>query len=103
MTRRRQVSPMVTTCPICGDGHEFASPVADGGKPPVDGDVSFCITCGSFSFFDHAAPGGARMPEIEELHELLKDPQIQRIGRLWREIQEAPASDDKNTSRGSTR
>lgn len=77
-----------TICPFCekvADRHSVVG--TDGPKPVKDGDVSFCIGCGTFAIFDSTKqPGGTRIPTIVELQEIMDDPKASEVMAAWGRI-----------------
>lgn len=74
---------MNLACPYCGKVHDRHSEPLNPGTPhePKDGDVSMCIACGEFSFFD----GGAlRLPTDDEGVMLSADLDVVRMRAAWR-------------------
>lgn len=75
-----------TRCPFCGDTHDVASHIADMGKSahaPDDGDLTLCIVCGEWAFFDAGAPGGLRKPTDAEYVTIADSPMLRKMRKAW--------------------
>jgi len=70
-------------CPYCRRVHECASGTTTEAAP-LDGDVSFCIGCGRFGFFDSSVvPGGVRKATLQEQVSLTTDKNCFRLRWAW--------------------
>ncbi|NEI52699.1 hypothetical protein GR217_34335 [Rhizobium leguminosarum] len=79
--------PQATECPFCGANHDLATGVS-GGDAPNDGDISLCVSCGEFAFFEAATPGGLRKPTDAEFT-MIAESEILRASRAaWVRIVE---------------
>ena len=79
--------PSVTKCPFCGASHELATSIS-GAKTPSDGDISLCVGCGEFAFFEAGTAGGLRKPTDDE-YTIIAESQILRASRAaWVRIVE---------------
>lgn len=67
-------------CPACGYSVDATAFVGEDGKddhvPPMDGNVSVCIACASFSVFADGATR-LRLPTVEERGEISREPAAQ--------------------------
>lgn len=74
---------MNTTCPFCGCKHELASNLT-GPVAPEDGDLTMCVRCGEWAFFDSGVLlGGLRKPTDEEYETLNGDERCRKIREAW--------------------
>jgi hypothetical protein len=72
-------------CPYCGEWHDAVAVMDD--KQPRKirtGDFSFCIDCGEFAVFDHAADGLTRKPTVLETVEIVNDASMQTLKAAWK-------------------
>ena len=73
------------TCWFCGKANTHASSTDGKRARPGDGDLSFCIGCGTFGIFNQASPGGLREPNATEKAEMAQDPKLARLHQSWLE------------------
>ncbi len=71
--------PIPSTCRKCGRKLDGATDPF-GEATPKDGDVSFCIYCGTLSVFQD---GYLRAPTDEEQVDIDRDPRLVAIQRAW--------------------
>lgn len=78
---------MNLACPHCGKVHDMhTEPLnPDEHHEPKDGDVSMCIACGEFAFFDGVA---LRLPTDDEAVMLSADMDIAHMRSAWRFVME---------------
>lgn len=69
-------------CPFCGDWHECATSFEKGGRRPVPGDLTICIECGEWAFFD-MVPGGLRKPHAHEYEAIAADELCRLAREAW--------------------
>lgn len=74
--------PQATECPFCGANHDLATGVS-GGDAPNDGDISLCVSCGEFAFFEVATPGGLRKPTDAEYELIAGEPLLRKTREVW--------------------
>ncbi len=67
-----------TPCPSCGYGFDMSSAVDGSNDPPVEGDVTVCISCADVAVFTATADRGLtlRAPTPEEKEEALTMPEV---------------------------
>jgi hypothetical protein len=73
-------------CPFCGEKHDMASGVAERGKTqhtPTDGDLTLCIVCGEWAFFDSKVIGGLRKPTDAEYVTIGETAFLRKMRKAW--------------------
>lgn len=73
-----------TICPWCGARHALATGVSDE-NPPNDGDITLCVSCGEWAFFEAAAVGGLRKPTYAEYEPIAESPMLRAARGAWAE------------------
>lgn len=79
----------LTCCPFCGDRHDVASHISERGKSqhaPTDGDLTLCIVCGEWAFFDRKSEGGLRKPTDAEYVTIGETPILRKMRKAWVEM-----------------
>ena len=71
------------TCPFCLSLHDATSALGASAKP-APGDLSLCITCCEYSFFDEDL--SLRKPTAEEAAKLRNSPLAQRMQKQARSV-----------------
>lgn len=77
------------TCPFCGATHNMASNATrteEGPIQPRNGDLTLCINCGEWAFFDQNAKGGLRKPTDAEYRRIAASPHSRLAREAWIEI-----------------
>jgi uncharacterized Zn finger protein len=77
---------MDMTCPYCGKKNELHDSVTDPGARPSPGDVSMCITCGSWGVFTEC---DIRKPTPHELDDIANTPECRRASAAWQRVVKA--------------
>ena len=62
-------------CPLCATPNDDAL-TPSGRTPPKDWDPIICVGCRTILCIDHTAPGGARIPDDDDLAAWKADPKL---------------------------
>jgi len=71
-----------TKCPFCGANHDRATGVSDA-NAPNDGDITLCVNCGEWAFFEGATAGGLRKPTDAEYELIAGEPLLRKTREVW--------------------
>src|SRR6478736_1144247 len=71
------------TCPFCEEHLDAQTVISSkDARPPGEGDIGLCISCGEFHFF--TADGGTRKPTDDEQIEIGTNQNCRKVREIWR-------------------